>query len=322
MKTLKEAEYRDFFSKDTLAKLNKKSADNLKVMLTGGLTKAMTETPALLRQIQKIEKPYINELELLAEVIVKDVYGIVNDNQIQIQASIVQSVNLQNIPTQEELPEEVSFPEEAKRRIINSITQGGSVRGAFSFYLFKEYLDSIDPTLVDTYGKLLNNVFGIYDDDNAIAMLLSMVASGSSSAGGESEGYYDEEKDIFVIKAQGINFPILVHEIIKGLYEIVAIEGFTSDPEKNKQIIKTVDKVGNEPEDLRYGKFIYDAINNLVSSVSTKDSRIREYFISEIYKLPDAEFINFIESLETDFVKNKVHMSDEELYYMNKDISC
>ena len=33
--------------------------------------------------------------------------------------------------------------EKAKRRIINGITQGASIRGAFGFMLFREYLDEI-----------------------------------------------------------------------------------------------------------------------------------------------------------------------------------
>ena len=40
--------------------------------------------------------------------------------------------------------------------------------------------------------------------------------------GGSSEMVYDEENDQFVIKARALCFPMLVHEIVKGLYEIVA----------------------------------------------------------------------------------------------------
>jgi hypothetical protein len=304
MKIINEAEYKDFFSKDTLQTLQKKSADNIKVMLSRGLGSALSESSRLINELKKLEKPHIAELELLSEVIIKDLYGIVNDNKIEIQAKIVDSVNLEYENTEDvgnsdekQIDIDSTFPDEVKRRIVNSITQGGAVRGAFSFYLFKEYLDDINPSLVEKYNSLLKSVFGIYDDDNAIAMLLSAVAQKSSAAGGLSEGYYDEETEMFVIKAQGIVFPILLHELIKGVYEIVATEGFTSDAEKNKKIIKNVDKIGNEPEDLRYGKYIYDTINNLVSLVGTKDNRIREYFISEIYKLPDVEFFSFIENL-------------------------
>ena len=40
--------------------------------------------------------------------------------------------------------------------------------------LFREYLDQINPALVEKYNEILKLVFGIYDDENAIAMLLAM----------------------------------------------------------------------------------------------------------------------------------------------------
>jgi hypothetical protein len=89
---------------------------------------------------------------------------------------------------------------------------------------------------------------------------------------------------------------MLVHEIVKGLYEIVGTEGFGSDKEKNQAIVGAVDKLSNEPRDLQYGKFIYDAINNLYVDSNIDDPRVRELFFAELYKLIDAEFFPFIEN--------------------------
>jgi hypothetical protein len=173
----------------------------------------------------------------------------------------------------------------AKRRIINGITQGASVRGAFGFMLFREYLDQINPDLVSKYNEILKLVFGIYDDENAIAMMLAAISQGQKMQGGESEMEYDDENDQFIIKAQALCYPMLVHEIVKGLYEIVGTEGFGSDKEKNQSIINAVDKVSNEPEDLRYGKFLYDAIVNVYYDSNVNDNRVREIFIAELFKL-------------------------------------
>jgi organic radical activating enzyme len=60
--------------------------------------------------------------------------------------------------------------------------------------------------------------------------------------GGESEMEFDEETGQFVIKAKAICFPMLVHEIVKGLYEIVGTEGFGPDKEKNTQLAITTCK--------------------------------------------------------------------------------
>jgi hypothetical protein len=108
---------------------------------------------------------------------------------------------------------------------------------------------------------------------------------------------YDEENEQFVIKAKAICFPMLVHEIVKGLYEIVGTEGFGSDKEKNQAIVGAVDKLSNEPRDLQYGKFIYDAISKLYNESNIDDPRVRELFFAEVYKLTDDEFFPFIENV-------------------------
>jgi hypothetical protein len=191
----------------------------------------------------------------------------------------------------------------AKRRIINGITQGASIRGAFGFMLFKEYLDDINPELVGKYNEILKLVFGIYDDENAIAMLLAALAQGQKPQGGESEMEYDEENEQFVIKARAICFPMLVHEIVKGLYEIVGTEGFGPDKEKNQAIVGAVDKLSNEPRDFQYGKFIYDAISKIYNESNIDDPRVRELFFAELYKSPDDEFFPFIENAINDELK-------------------
>jgi hypothetical protein len=307
--TLYEAEYKDFFSKQTLANLKGKSAQSLQQMVKGDIMSAMRRSSKSLKELMEIEKPFRRELEMLAEVMVRDVYGMVGENQIKIEAKLVPSVNMsiEKYKEEDEAPEEMmddTFPDDVKRRIINSLTQGGAIRGSFSFFLFKEYLDDINPRLVEKYDQILNDSYGIYDDDNAIAMMLQMLSQGGgqgATAGGMSQGYFDENADQFVVKAEALIFPILVQEIIKGVYEIVAQEGFSRDLETNKKIMKRVDKVPNEPEDIRYGKFIFDAVNNLVADNSTNnDNRTREYFLAEVYKLEDVEFLQFVENLIND----------------------
>ena len=131
-------------------------------------------------------------------------------------------------------------------------------------------------------------------------MLLAAIAQKQNMPGGSSEMVYDEDTDQFVIKARAICFPMLVHEIVKGLYEIVGTEGFGADKEKNKAIVGAVDKLSNEPRDLQYGKFIYDAVSNIYNQSNINDPRVRELFFAELYKLGDDAFIPFIENAIND----------------------
>jgi len=301
---LNEIEYTDIFSDKTLQNLKTKSADNLRTV--GSAFANMGKTQSLLLQIMRIEEPYKAELEALAEVVVRETYGIVNDNKIIIRGRLTDNVDIQGDTEDDteqtpDLEVEDFISDDAKRRLINSITQGGAVRGTFSYYMMKEYVDDINPELVQSYKELMDKVFGVYDDEQALALMMSMAGRGGQvGAGGVVNAYFEEDK--FIIQAQAMIFPMLVHEIVKGLYEILSLEGFTSDPEQNQNIIKNVDKLQNEPEDLRYGKYIYDSLLDFVNSMEISDNRVRDYFLTELYKLPTPEFVSIVENIINDEV--------------------
>jgi len=306
MENITEAQYDKFFPPQVVDALKNKSEESRKKLLGNqNLMQVMMKTGQLLNTIGQIEQPYIPELEKLAVDLVREAYPIIDDQNIKIIAKIGgrpeemgggEDENLIPVP---EIPN-TEMPEDEKRRIINGITQGSSVRGAYAINLFNDALNQIDENLLQKYNELLNAAFGIYDDDEAIAMLLAMLAQQNKAEGGESEGGYDEETDELVIKAWGSNFAFLVHEIIKGLYEIISESGFGDDEEANQQAVTKVDVLSNEPDDLRYGKFIYDAINKLYINSEYDDPRMREYLFMDIYKLENAEFKSFIENLIQD----------------------
>ena len=305
MGRLVEVDYEKIFSPQTMASLKGKSGESLRQMLGDkNLMQALVKSKATLDEIIEAEDGYRDELEMIAAQMVTDAYPIIDYANIKIDAKIVGMNDLDIQPSPGEVSidnmPETAETEKAKRRIINGITQGASIRGAFGFMLFKEYLDQISPALVDKYNEILKLAFGIYDDENAIAMMLAALSQGAKMQGGESEMEYDEENEQFVIKAKAICFPMLVHEIVKGLYEIVGTEGFGADKEKNQAIVGAVDKLSNEPRDLQYGKFIYDAISKIYNESNIDDARVRELFFAEVYKLIDDEFFPFIENAIND----------------------
>jgi len=308
MAGLLEIEYEKIFKPETMALLKGKSGESLRDTLgTKDLRQVMQRSTELVPEIIEAENGYRDHLELLAADIVTKAYPIIDYANIKIDAKIVPMGDL-NIPEEsDEVPVDQTPPEaqQAKRRIINGITQGASIRGSFAFLLFRDYLDAFDEELVAKYNEILKLSFGIYDDDNAIAMLLAMIAQQQNMPGGSSEMVYDEDEEQFVIKARAICFPMLVHEIVKGLYEIVGTEGFGADKEKNQSIVNAVDKLSNEPNDLRFGKFIYDAISDLYNSGNINDPRVRELLFTEIYKLPEEEFIEFIENAVNGILTNE-----------------
>lgn len=306
---LLEVEYEDIFSPETMAALKGKSGESLRQMIGDrDMMTTLLRSREVLNDIIQAEDGYRDELEMVAAQMVRDAYPIIDYASIEIDAKIV-DLNDLNAPEEEEEEDEneedPSSPDfgdddpeklKVKRRIINGITHGASIRGSFGFMLFREYLNEIDNTLVEKYNEILKLVFGIYDDENAIAMMLVALTQGMKMEGGKSKMEYNDESKQFIIKAKALCFPMLVHEIIKGLYEIVGTEGFGADKAKNQAIVGAVDKSENEPRDLQYGKFIYDAISNIYNESDIDDPRVRELFFAELYKLPDDEFFPFVEN--------------------------
>ena len=195
MANLLEVEYEKIFSPKTMASLKGKSGESLRQMIGDkNLMQTLMKSKAVLDEIVDAEEGYRDELEMVAAQMVTDAYPIIDYANIKIDAKIVgmDSLDIPNPPPSED-PTLPDFGEgdpeklKAKRRIINGITQGASIRGAFGFMLFKEYLDAINPALVDKYNEILKLAFGIYDDENAIAMMLAALAQGAKMQGGESE---------------------------------------------------------------------------------------------------------------------------------------
>ena len=281
--------YQDIFSPETLEKLNQKSAESLRLLLGNqDLIRVMMSSQALLNDIIAAERPYQQQLEDLAVSIVKEMYPTLNDENIDIDAKIV---SLSDVGAS--LDE--ATPGEKRRRVINAITQGASVASLAEFFrIFKNNIDEIDPSLYDKYNQIMNQTFGIYDNENAIAMMLAAVASGQKLAGGSSKIVISEALGI---RARAVCFPMLVHELIKGYYGILGQRGVKGDKETRQAIVNKVDTLSNEPEDIRYGKFIYKAIDNIFQAFAdTDDKRVQTFFFQDIYDLDDNEFFSFVEN--------------------------
>ena len=283
------AQYSDIFSPETLAKLNAKSVESAQILLGNrSIMQIMMNSNSLLSDIIAAEAPYKGRLENLAIDIVKSIYPILDQENIGIDAKIT---DLSGVRAS--LDE--ATPGEKRRHVINAITQGASVVSLNDlFRIFKSHIDEINPSLYEKYNQIMNNTFGIYDNDDAIAMMLASVASGQKLAGGSSKIVISEALGI---RARAICFPMLVHELIKGYYGIIGQRGVKGDKETRQDIVKKVDKLENEPEDIRYGKFIYKAINNIfLAFADTDDKRVQSFFFQDIYDLGDDEFFSFIEN--------------------------
>jgi hypothetical protein len=321
---MNEAQYKDIFKDpETIKNLKSKNVTSRERMLGNEkLMKVLQRSQELISELMKDEAPYKSQLEKLAVDMVKRMYPVIEEFGIEIEATLGEAkLPGGGSPPDEEpsfdLPSvDIMNDEVAKRRLINAITQGASIRGAldkpFMDFLNEvpdNLLDSYNETLagidnsVDKYGETLKKVFGIFYDEEALAMFLALLAGGGGgeAQGGESEAEFDEEEGKLKIKATGLIFPFLIHEIIKGLYEIVSLQGFTKSKEQNQATVDATDQLGYEPEDFSVGTHIQEALERLYNEANVRDKVAFELFLANLYREDDAAaFVSFIENIIND----------------------
>jgi hypothetical protein len=328
MRRLTEADYNKMFDPEVMAALKGKSAESLKKLIGNkDLGRAMRE---LLPYINRAEEGHRPKLEKAAVELVKELYPIIDEYDIQIEAHIIpmgdtasvkdlkdQWKNLQEDNNSEE--EESDDEQEMKRRLSNALQQGASLRGTYGFLFFRQHLDDIeglDPGIIDKYKEAMDAVFGTYDDDNSVAFMMNYYQQNpEAQKAGESRAI--EKNGKITIQAWGINFPTLVHEIIKGLKAItIGWAGHSSlSKEKNQAVVNKIDKISNEPEDLRWGKFLTDALDNIYNESDVNDLRVKSNFETKVAELRFKDLkellsnaiLNKLTSSQKSWINNTLH---------------
>ena len=336
---LKEVDYKDIYSDEALSSIQKKSEEILNKRLKGkSVSSANMDAGRIIMPILMAERQNKEYLEALAVDIVEKMYPtLFKVAPLEIDAKIVQpgspEMSLSPDSGQEELSSDnididsIDLPGEKKRRVIRSITQGASIYGSESYKLFSDIIDQLDPKLVEMYNSVIDDAYGVYFQDK-LESLIDSIKGGSSNQGGESEVFTEEDSNgdnTYTIKARAIIFPILVQEIIKGVYEFLSFFGMGDDPEA-AQAVADKDKTEYEPEDIKNGTILYDFVkdflidNNIIdvddSKTSTED-KIATFFREVMYAMEEDDMIK----LADDIISGKVSSSDiTNMQKLSKDI--
>ena len=141
--------------------------------------------------------------------------------------------------------------ESLRRKFSNMLISGGSINKLYLFNMAVEKLERIDENLPKYYGILSSMAqIGYWLTPFNIEQ---EAAAGEDTAAGSEEVV--PEGDKYVIKVRGITFPFLVHELVKGIYEYLAL-----DPDH--QIAMQDDKLEDETKDMMAGPGVYKAVTS------------------------------------------------------------
>ena len=185
--------------------------------------------------------------------------------------------------------------EKAKRRFINSLIQGASKKGHYMFSLVEQELNEINPNLLNMYGVLMsiNDLLYWILPDEVTSM---MSGSGGGVAGTEE---IDDTTDPPTIKARAVFFPVLVHEILKGVYEVLGTQGLPDDPKAAEMVMASQDTLPYEIWDLRLGPVIWEKFTEAYPDKIYEDDlrEIQNYLFSRFSALSTEQFFELAKEI-------------------------
>jgi hypothetical protein len=120
------------------------------------------------------------------------------------------------------------------------------------FNMAKNEINNINPRLMDlftTTQALMEHAYWLYPD-------MEGMAGGGGGQMGQSE--VDEETDPPTVKAKAMTFPLLVHELVKGVYEVFGTHGLPDDPKQQEMVLNAEDTLPAEIWDSRLGPIFWE----------------------------------------------------------------
>jgi hypothetical protein len=243
--------------------------------------------------ILEIEEEHKEELEKLAIELIKLEFDL-NDDDINIETELgsdeidISDITPSDIRDLSHLNLEVE-----KRKFLNSLIHGGAVKTQYCFHLIEDKLEEIYPGLTNLYGIISSmSEYGHW-------MVPDNIENAQTSAVGKVKVELDTE--IPQVKAEGKIFPFLVHELAKGVLEVL-LSHDKLEEEERKYVISKADSLSSETSSLRIGPAFWEKLNEAIFDAKQKDKR--NHIIAHISSLPAEEF-NVVMKNILDSDKNK-----------------
>ena len=299
--------------KDSVDKVRRYMGNTQVIQGNNPLNQLMSTVMQSMQQIIGIQMRNKEDLEQLAIKLVKKEMGI-PEGAMQFKAELVMqpmgaAEGMQSepeLPSEEEIEEfmgdmENFNLERSKRRFINSLIQGAAFKGGHMYVLVSKELNNMDPRLLNLYGvsqALMEHAYWIFPN-------MEGMAGGGGGQMGQSE--VDEETDPPTVRAKAVTFPLLVHELVKGVYEIFGTHGLPDDPKQQEMILNAEDTLPSEIWDSRLGPIFWEKfMATYPMELFDEDKKhIQHYLFMRFSALDAKEFFRIAQLILNDDPKGK-----------------
>lgn len=240
-------------------------------------------------ETMEMERKHRKELVELAIKMIREEYDM-SEDVVEINAELVDRVGLEGtkknpkpIRVETEFAnhdEMVNANKEVyKRRFLNAMIQGAAKKCNHMFHNVDEELTNIQPTLPNKYGKMMSAADYMY-------YVIPKMENGVSG-GIVKVDFPTAQKPKAVINAQAMVFPVLIHELVKGVMELLSAHGLPEDKRIGDFVVGQADFLAAEPWDMRLGPALWGRFTN---AIDYEDFNLKHHIYSELAALPVDEF--------------------------------
>lgn len=271
-------------------------------------SKIIAEQMSLVYEIIKLEEEHREELAELAIKMITDEFKI-PEGAVDINASFNGEITDEGIISKENINEYDNFEfddnqqmtdisdEISKRRVLNSMIQGAAKKVNHMFHMVGDEIMDINPKLLSLYKKCMSVAdymfFLIPDMDK-------MIRGGKNTCDLTSSNKP-------IISSEAIIFPVLIHELCKGVMELLASHGIPEKSNIAEYVINKADCIEDEPWDMRLGPSIWKRYTN---AIPDEDFNLKYNLFAEISMLPPKDFNSLMKEIVSETKKSKEILSE------------
>ena len=222
----------------------------------------------LIHECIELEKPIRDLLNDICRKTINDIF-VIPEETIILHCHLTDKVDIKhsirvlpeessnNVYTFDDVEDiEMTNSDILKRRFINSLIQGAAYTLTKNTNLYLDEIYKIESKLPDLYNKIriLSDYILFNREEKIDEKNYSPSAYVAVTLGNEGKKT--------IIDSQGIIFPYLLQETIRGFFELFASHGLPENNKKAMYIIRHSDFILAEEWDMRFGVSLYNNIFN------------------------------------------------------------